>query len=210
MNFDTVSMKQRARTLIKMAKPSPLLSGLVIVIFNIVMMIILGKANNASASFYLIYMLVYTILSVMLTISLTWFSMKITREEQTVGSDILIGFKEKQGKVLIIAIVKGLCMYIGLAFFFVGALFPFYWFRFAGNIVKDDMTKNPIKALGKSMKLMKGHYIELIKIDLSFIGWWVLFLFTCGVAGIYILPYTSMVYAEFYDYIKGQYEDMNP
>jgi len=209
MDFDVVSMKQRAKMLMRSAKPNPILAGLVIVVFNIIMMVIMNYVGNGSTSAILIYLLVYTILSMLLMISLIWFCMKVTREEPTEFSDIFLGFKEKQGKVLVVAIVKGLCMYIGLAIFVVGALLPLYWFRFTENIVRDDDTMNPIKAMGKSMKLMKGHYVELIKLDLSFIGWWALFIVTLGIAGFYVLPYTNMVYAEFYDYIKGQYEAFN-
>lgn len=209
MDFDVVSMKQRAKMLMKSTKPKPIFAGLVIVVFNIIMMVILNYSDNGSISTILIYFLVYLVLSMLLMISLIWFCMKVTREEQTEFSDIFLGFKEKQGKVLIVALVKGICIYIGLAIFFVGALFPLYWFRFTENVVRDDDTMNPIKAMGKSMKLMKGHYVELIKLDLRFIGWWVLFIVTFGIAGFYVLPYTNMVYAEFYDYIKGQYEAFN-
>jgi len=209
MDFDVVSMKQRAKGLMKSTKPNPILAGLVILIFNIIMLVVAGYIDNSSTGVVLGYILAYTLLSTLLTISLTWFCMKVTREEGTVSSDIFIGFKEKQGKVLVIAITKGMCICIGYMFFFVGALIPIYCFRFVENIVKDDNTMNPIRAMGKSIKLLKGHYIELIKLDLSFIGWWILYIFTLGIAGVYVLPYTSMVYAEFYDYIKGQYEAFN-
>ena len=201
MNFDVLSMKQRAKGLMKTVKPNPLLAGLVIVIYGIIMIILMstvGKIDNILG--YLIYFIVYLILYTLFMTSLKWFCIKASREEKTVTSDIFLGFKEKQGKVIVVAIVKGLC---------VGILLPLYWFRFAENIVKDDDTINPFKAMGKSMKLMKGHYIELIKIDLSLIGWWALYIVTAGIAGTYVLPYTSMLYAEFYDYIKGQYEAFN-
>jgi len=58
-------------------------------------------------------------------------------------------------------------------------------------------------ALGKSKKLMKGHYAELIKLDVSNMGWFLLMIFTAGI------PYTSIVYAEFYDYLKAQEEFLN-
>ena len=210
MNFDVISMKQRAKGLMQSVKPNPLLAGLVIVIFGIAMLIAAGiVGNSSSVAAFLIYYLVVLVLYIFFMTSLKWFCMKATREEETVVSDIFLGFKEKQGKVLLVAIIKGICMYVLLALFFVGSLIPFYLFRFAENIVRDDNTINPFKALGKSVKLMKGHYIELIKIDLSFIGWWVLYVVTLGIAGVYVLPYTSMVYAEFYDYIKGQYEAFN-
>lgn len=210
MNFDVISMKQRAKGLMQTVKPNPLLGGLVVVVFGIILLIIMNYVGNIEGTApILIYMLVCLILYTLFMTSLKWFCLKATREEEMVGSDILLGFKEKQGKVLVISIVKGLCIYLFMMLFFVGALLPFYWFRFAENIVKDDDTMNPIKALKKSMKYLKGHYIELIKIDLSLIGWWILYVVTCGLAGIYVLPYTSMIYAEFYDYIKGQYEAFN-
>ncbi len=210
MNFDLISMKQRAKGLMKSVKPNPLLGGLVVVAFGIIMLVIMtyvGKMEGSAP--ILISILIYLILYTLLMTSLKWFCLKATREEEMVSSDILIAFKEKQGKALVVAIVKSICIYLFTFFLFVGALLPFYWFRFAENIVKDDDTMNPIKALGKSMKYMKGHYIELIKIDLSLIGWWISYVITCGIAGIYVLPYTSMLYAEFYDYIKGQYEAFN-
>lgn len=222
MNFDVISMKQRAKDLMKSTKPTPILLGLIILIFNCIMfggliyiISCLENAVNDSAdvmSNYLLVLVVFylnIILNTFFMTSLSWFCMKVTREESMVFSDIFIAFKEKQGKAFIIAIVKSLCLCIGYMCCVVGILFPVYWFRFAENIVKDDNTMNPIKAMSKSMKLMKGHYLELIKIDISFIGWWILHIFTLGIAGIYVLPYTSIVYAEFYDYIKSQYEAFN-
>ena len=64
-------------------------------------------------------------------------------------------------------------------------------------------------ALGKSKKLMKGHYAELIKLDVSNMGWFLLMIFTAGIAGFYVIPYASIVYAEFYDYLKAQEEFLN-
>lgn len=207
MGFDIISMKQRGKAIMKSASPTPLLAGVLIAIFHIVMILLLNVVGNNGTVYVLGYMLLYVVLDEMFMISLIWFCMKLTREQDISASDILIGFKEKQGKVFLLAILKGICIYIGLGFALVGALLPFYWFRFAENILKDEETSNPVKAMGKSMKLMKGHYVELIKIDLSFLGWWILYICTLGIAGIYILPYTSTVYAEFYDYIRGQYEE---
>ena len=210
MNFDVVSMKQRAKGLMSAVKPNPMLAGLMIVIYGGVMFALINAVGNTnSMAAILIFLLVYLVLYTLFMTSVKWFCLKATREEETVTSDIFLGFKEKQWKVLLLAAVKSLCIYLMSALFLVGALLPFYWFRFAENIVKDDDTMNPFKALAKSMKYMRGHYAELIKIDLSLIGWWLLYIVTLGIAGIYVAPYTSMLYAEFYDYIKGQYEAFN-
>ncbi len=207
MGFDVISMKQRAKMLMKTVKPSPLFAGVLIVVLNIVWLTILGDVSETAA--VLALMLLYGVINALLMTSLKWFCLKVTRGEDTVFSDILIGFKEKQVQVVIVSILKAIVIYIGMFFLFVGAVFPIYWFRFAECIIKDDDSINPFRAMGQSMKLMKGHYSELIKLDLTMIGWWALYIVTFGLAGVYVLPYTSMVYTEFYDYIKGQYEAFN-
>lgn len=207
MGFDVISMKQRAKMLMKTVKPSPLLAGVLIVVLNIVWLIILSNVTKDTV--IIILMLLYGVINALLMTSLKWFCLKVTRGEETIFSDIVIGFKERQAQVVMVSILKALVIYLGMCVLFVGAVFPIYWFRFAECIIKDDNSINPFKALEKSMKLMKGHYAELIKLDLTMIGWWALYIVTFGVAGVYVLPYTSMVYTEFYDYIKGQYEAFN-
>ena len=83
-----------------------------------------------------------------------------------------------------------------------------YFFSINGNTIISQVIVIKV-ALGKSKKLMKGHYAELIKLDVSNMGWFLLMIFTAGIAGFYVIPYTSIVYAEFYDYLKAQEEFLN-
>ena len=73
-------------------------------------------------------------------------------------------------------------------------------------MIYDNDDIGVFGAFGKSMKLLKGHYMELIKLDISNLGWFALAFFTSGIACFYVKPYTTLVYAEFYDYLKGQAE----
>ncbi len=84
-------------------------------------------------------------------------------------------------------------------------IFPIYWFRFAPYVLRDENI-GIFGALAKSKKMLKGHYAELIKLDISNLGWYVLMYFTFGIASFYVKPYTAIVYAEFYDYLKAQAE----
>ena len=70
-------------------------------------------------------------------------------------------------------------------------------------VVKDG-ENNPFMALRESKRLLKGHYMELIKLDLSNLGWHSLNIITLGVASVYVRPYMAIVYAEFYGYLKAQ------
>ena len=46
MYFDVIAMKQRAKQLMRMTKPNPLLAGLVVTVFNLIMVIIMSCVGN--------------------------------------------------------------------------------------------------------------------------------------------------------------------
>ena len=52
--------------------------------------------------------------------------------------------------------------------------------------------------------MMQGHKAKLFWLDLSFIGWVLLCLLTCGVGFLFLLPYTSTARAAFYLDLKRQ------
>ena len=206
MDFDIVSMKQRAKDLMRTTKPSVRAVGLILgalafvyVIFDIAIM-----PNNASdVGKYLLIMLIAELLYLNIRSSCNFYCLKVAREEKTNISDAFSAFKEKPIQVFFLGIIKDICYLIGMILFGVGYFVPLYWFRFSTYVLKDEGC-SPFKALGKSKKLLKGHYFELIKLDLSNIGWYVLMFCTFGLAGFYVKPYTTLVYAEFYDYVKAQ------
>lgn len=60
------------------------------------------------------------------------------------------------------------------------------------------------KALKTSEKITKGYKMELFMLDLSFLGWFILSTFTCGLALFYVLPYYLLTKAHLYHYLKTE------
>ena len=56
----------------------------------------------------------------------------------------------------------------------------------------------PLDAITKSRQLMDGHKADLFILGLSFFGWILLVLVTCGLAGFYVFPYMKVTMAEFF------------
>ena len=46
---------------------------------------------------------------------------------------------------------------------------------------------------------MHGHRWRLFCLDLSFLGWFMLVFATCGLAGIFVIPYHATATAAFYE-----------
>ncbi|MCR5696873.1 MAG: DUF975 family protein [Marinilabiliaceae bacterium] len=64
-------------------------------------------------------------------------------------------------------------------------------------ILRDtDLSYN--EAIERSMKLMDGHKWQLFVLELSFLGWGILCMFTFGIGLLWLEPYMVTTYAEFY------------
>lgn len=203
MNFDIFSMKQRAKALLKEINPAPIIPTIFfnsITLVNLILFYLLIDYSFGWSVLFIIYFI--------FQISCKWYSLKITREEPTAISDIISSLKIKPLSSIILAIIKSICCFIGCCILGFGLLFPVYWFRMSEYILKDNDI-NPFKAMRLSMKMLKGHYMELIKLDLSNIGWYALNVFSLGISGIYTKIYLGIVYAEFYDYLKSQNDIYN-
>ena len=58
------------------------------------------------------------------------------------------------------------------------------------------------QALNESKRLMQGHKMELFVMNLSFIGWYILCMFTFFIPIFYVAPYHNTSIANFYQYVK--------
>ena len=54
----------------------------------------------------------------------------------------------------------------------------------------------------ESKSMMIGHKMDKFILDLSFIPWYLLTIVTCGIASIYVTPYTSVTNAAFYNMLR--------
>ncbi len=208
MDFDLLSMKLRAKDLMKSTVPSPRIVGLVQggITFGFVMGVYFISFRNMDTYRGFLYLAILELLYLNFRASSPWYCLKVSREEKTAVSDAFAAFKKKALKVFMVGLLKDICILIGMCLLLVGFIVPFYWFRFATYVVNDYDEISVFGAFGKSRELLKGHYMELLKIDMSNLGWFALAYFTSGLACFYVKPYTTLLYAEYYDYLKGQAE----
>jgi uncharacterized membrane protein len=71
-------------------------------------------------------------------------------------------------------------------------------------ILADDPEITSKEAFRKAKEMMMGNKWRLFKLNLSFFGWFVLCVVTCGLGTPFLLPYVSAANAEFYAELKNQ------
>ena len=106
--------------------------------------------------------------------------------------------------------IFGTGLYIGLwslLFVIPGILKGLSWSQVGFILAENpDMTGKEARAL--SEKMMKGHRMEYFMLNLSFIGWIFLSLFTFGILMIvYVEPYMLHTFAGYHNELKAQMPD---
>ena len=107
-----------------------------------------------------------------------------------------------------------LIMYIFLSLWSILLLFPaiikHYSYAQTYFIYKDELNAHPddrpsyLNCITQSRELMDGHKTQLFLLDLSFIGWGILGIITCGIACIWIIPYYKACQVNFYRSLRGE------
>lgn len=74
-------------------------------------------------------------------------------------------------------------------------------------ILADNDNISPYEAIKLSREMMRGHKWKLFCLMLSFIGWILLSCITFGIGFIFLQPYMETAYTNFYEYIRGVYDN---
>ena len=206
MNFDISAMKLRAKSLVKQCGNTPALIEALLWLLRVIA-VMCGSLSTQNGSIGGdIISGVATLLLIFLLVGSEWYTLNVAREETPDFQSVFDGITKMPIKVLLITIIRSIMCYVFAIFLIVPIIFPIYWFRPVFYIAKDKQGMSFIKVMAESIKLMKGNKMAWFKLDLSFIGWYILNTVTLGFAGFYSLPIMKTTYAEFYDFIKGKNE----
>ena len=116
-------------------------------------------------------------------------------------NDVFAGFKY---------FVKCGAMYFLMALFLWSILFIIpgiiaaYRYSAATYILVDSPEISALDAINRSKELMKGHKMERFVLDLTFLGWAILCVITCGIGFIWLTPYRQATIANFYRNLIGE------
>lgn len=90
---------------------------------------------------------------------------------------------------------------------FIPGVVKSYSYSMTPFILKDNPTMKNNEAIDLSMKLMKGHKMQLFLLDLSMIGWALLCMLTLGLGILLLQPYNTTAHAAFYRDLINDYDD---
>ena len=105
-------------------------------------------------------------------------------------------------------------LYTGLwsLLFVIPGIIKSYEYKMIPYIIMDNPELSTKEVFERSKQLMNGNKWSAFLLDLSFIGWWFLTIFTCGLLAIFwVAPYQNLTNAALYRELSGadRYEYQN-
>lgn len=115
----------------------------------------------------------------------------------------LFGSFNRWGAVFVARLLTGLFVALWSLLLFIPGIIAAYSYSMVDFVLADNPDMSASEALRESKRIMRGNKWRLFCLDLSFIGWMLLCLFTLGIASLWVLPYTQVARAAFYREISA-------
>lgn len=142
-----------------------------------------------------------------LALPLTWgyqtLFLGAVRGGEATAKDMFEGYnKELFSRVLTTTLLYYVYVFLWSLLLLIPGCIKSYSYAMTPYILKDNPEMKNNAAIEESMCMMDGHKLELFILDLSFIGWALLSLLTCGIGFLWLVPYMNMARVNFYEDLK--------
>ena len=163
---------------------------------------ILSGDKDSPAILHLIGLVLF-----ILALPLTWgyqtLFLGAVRGGEATAKDMFEGYnKELFSRVLTTTLLYYVYVFLWSLLLLIPGCIKSYSYAMTPYILKDNPEMKNNAAIEESMRMMDGHKLELFMLDLSFIGWAILSLLTCGIGFLWLAPYMSMAHVNFYEDLK--------
>ena len=157
--------------------------------------------NMSEENAEIIESIVELILSGLFTFGYLSFFLKISRNED-VEINELWSKTSMFMTFIAAAILIGLFTTLWTLLLIIPGIIAAYSYQMTLYILLDNPDMNVMDAIKESKRMMKGHKMDYFVLQLSFIGWIILGIFTLGILYLWLVPYMNVTMCNFYNNLK--------
>lgn len=130
------------------------------------------------------------------------FSMlKIARKEHVDFETLFVGFSKRFWTIFFAYLVVIVRIILWGLLFIVPGIIAAYSYSQTFYILADKDV-NAFEAIQESIDMMKGHKWRRFLLSCSFLGWWILSVFTLFIGCLWLMPYSAVSSARFYESLR--------
>ena len=112
----------------------------------------------------------------------------------------------RYGRVLGTSLLRFLYILLWTLLLIIPGIVKSYAYAMPPYVMNDHPELGADECIHESRMMMQGYKWKLFCLDLSFIGWAILCIFTMGIGLLWLQPYIEASYAKFYNELKARQE----
>lgn len=146
-----------------------------------------------------------------LDIGIYAYFLDLTRNKELSFKRLVVGFTNGWGFYFNLVCTQLLmCLFVFLwsLLLIVPGIMKAFSYSLIYFIILDHPEYSHFEVLRKSSDMMYGHRMELFVLCLRFIPWLLLGIVTCGIGFLWVCPYMTTAFCEFYQQLKAKNEDV--
>ena len=132
------------------------------------------------------------------------FNINLIKKDAPADFDILFSKFSNFGKCFLLNFAMGIYIFAWTLLLVIPGIIATYRYAMAPYIMAQNPDIGVLDAINQSTELMRGHKSQLFWLDLTFIGWGLLSVFTLGIGFLWLNPYMESARAIFYLELTGQ------
>lgn len=214
--INRIELKENAKESLKNKWAEAIKVLLILLIINIGCDIIFDKILHFGIYKYsmiiedkeVIYSINYIspIIDCIFTLGVLSFFIKISRNEDVYVSEIF-SKNNMFFKFILASLLIGILVAFGTILLVIPGIIIAFSLSQVFYIILDNPKMNIIDAIKLSYKMMKGFKMDYFILCLSFIGWFIISVITIGLGFLYTIPYMQVTLANFYNFVKDEYNN---
>lgn len=175
-----------------------------------------GKWAKAAGAFFLLIISAVIIQMIPIAGPIIWlllvgpymlgfynYALRIARGENVELSTIFSGFNDF-GRGLLAYLLTNIYILLWSLLLIIPGIMAAFAYTMTYFILIDNPDMGVNDAISLSRKLMTGNRWKIFCLSLRFLGWFLLAIFTFGIAGFWVYPYMQVAFAKFYDDVREQ------
>ncbi len=166
----------------------------------------LVDSGNSGLAF--LFSVISFIIAAIIIYSTTKMFIQTAKDEKPVIEEILlVGVKEKPSRSVILHFLVSLFVFLWALLLIIPGIIKAYAYSMSFYLLIQEPELNSSEAIEKSKDLTRGYKMDLFLLDLSYLGWYILGLFTLGILWLWIIPKHGTAKILYFDEIYGKQED---
>ena len=140
-----------------------------------------------------------------LTVGLSYYLINFV-ETDSKGDNFEIlmeGFKKSLATSIISNLLVMIFTFLWSLLFIIPGIIKALAYSMTPYIIAENPDIEPMAAIDKSREMMNGNKMRLFFLYFSFLGWFILCIFTFGIGFIFLAPYIQTTVANFYVELRG-------